>query len=49
MAIWQENLFNNLLTVIILLSLAVIIYSKVTNKTIADLIKEIRSIESEQV
>lgn len=38
---WQTNLFNNLLTVGILLSLAVIIYSKVSRKTIGELVKEV--------
>jgi len=39
---WQANLFNNLLVIFILGSLAVIIYCKVTKKTLLDLIKEVR-------
>jgi len=44
MGIWQENLFNNLLVVFILLGLAIIIYCKVTNKTFVDIFKEIKEI-----
>lgn len=39
---WKENLFQNLLVVIILLSLAIIIYCRVTGKSLIDVIKEIR-------
>ena len=39
---WQENLFQNLLTSSILLTLALIIYCKMAKKTLLDLIKEIR-------
>jgi hypothetical protein len=42
---WQENLFNNLLVVLILLLLGIIIYSKITKKTIPEIIREIRGIE----
>jgi hypothetical protein len=42
--IWQENLFNNLLVAFILIALFAIIYCKVTNKTITDLLKEILDI-----
>jgi len=45
---WQENLFNNLLVVFILLSLAIIIYSKVTKKTLVDLWKELREIQTNE-
>ena len=41
---WQENLFNNLLVVGILLTLAAIAYCKVRNKTMAELFKEIKEI-----
>ena len=40
---WQSNLFNNLLVVGILLSLVIIVYCKMTKKTLIDLIKEIRA------
>ena len=39
-----EQLFSNLLTVAILLILAIIIYLKVTNKTLTDFVKEIKDI-----
>jgi len=39
---WQDNLFNNLLVLFIIVSLIIIIYCKVTNKTISDLIKDIK-------
>ena len=40
---WQENLFNNLLVAGILLTLAVIIYCRVTNKTLTDVFQEVRA------
>jgi len=39
---WQENLFSNLLVAFILLTLLVIVYCKVTKKTLPDLIRELR-------
>ena len=39
---WQQNLLSNLLTVFILGTLAVIIYCKVKNQTLGDLIKSIK-------
>lgn len=39
---WQQNLMNNLLVLIILGSLIVIIYCKVAKKTLKDLILEVR-------
>lgn len=39
---WQENLFNNLIVVGILLALGLIIYCRVTNKTLTDVFQEIR-------
>ena len=42
----MENLFNNLLTVAILLMLAIIVYLRITNKTLVDFVKEIRIIFS---
>jgi len=44
---WQGNLFSNLLVVFILLTLAAIVYCKVTRKTLVDLIKEIKEMFSE--
>ena len=41
-----ENLFNNLLTITILLILAIIIYLKLTNKTLVDFASEIKEIFS---
>ena len=40
--VWKENLFQNLLTSGILLSLALIVYCKVTRKTLTELIVEVR-------
>ncbi len=42
MGTWQQNLFSNLLTVFILFSLTLIVYLKMTRKTMVELIKEIR-------
>jgi len=39
---WQENLFSNLLVVGVLTSLAVIIYCKIKNQSLLDVIREIR-------
>jgi len=42
MGTWQENLFNNLLVSGILIGLLVIIYCKVRNQTLLDVIKDIK-------
>jgi len=39
---WQENLFNNLIVVIVLGSLAAIVYCKVKKQTMGEVIKDIR-------
>jgi len=39
---WQQNLFSNLLVFFIILSLIVIVYCKVKNVTLTELIKQIR-------
>ncbi len=39
---YAENLFNNLIVIFVLISLAVIIYCKMMNKTLLDVIKELR-------
>jgi len=39
---WKTNMFQNLLTIIILLLLFLIIYLRVTNKTIPELMSEIK-------
>jgi hypothetical protein len=39
---WQSNLFNNLLTVTILLALFTLIYCKLTHNTIKDIIQEVK-------
>ena len=43
---WQQNLFNNLLVIGILLGLTIIIYCKVTKKTLTDVFQEIRLMTS---
>ena len=45
---WQQNLLSNLLTVGILLALAIIIYCKVTKKTLVDLIRELRELKKDE-
>jgi len=40
---WQENLFNNLLVVAILLTLGIIVYCRVTNKTLLDVFQEVKA------
>jgi len=39
---WQKNLFSNLLVTAIFLILGIMIYCKITKKTLIDLIKELR-------
>ena len=39
---WQENLFQNLLTLSILSGLAITIYCKVTKKSLTELIIQVR-------
>ena len=39
---WQQNLINNLIVFLVLGSIAVIIYCKVSKKTLTDLIRDIR-------
>lgn len=46
---WQENLFQNLLVVIVLGTLVLMIYCKATGKTIVELIKEIREAMSDPI
>jgi len=37
-----ENLFSNLLTVLILFGLTVLVYAKMANKTLVDIVRDIR-------
>lgn len=46
---WQENLFNNLLAVIVLGTLVLIVYCKIAKKTLPDLIREFRESMSEPI
>jgi len=46
---WQENLFNNLLVAGILGSLMLIIYCKIKNQTLLDVIREVRMGFTEQL
>ncbi len=39
---WQENLFNNLIVVVVLGALALIVYCRVKKQTVGDVIKDIR-------
>jgi len=39
---WQNNLFSNLLVLFILTVLFIIIYCKVTNKTLMDFFREVK-------
>jgi hypothetical protein len=39
---WRENLFSNLLVLFIIIALFVIIYCKIKDVTVMELIKEIR-------
>lgn len=39
---WQQNLLNNLLVVGILFGIGLIIYCKVTDKTIGEIINDIK-------
>jgi len=44
-----ENLFDNLLTVAILALLGLVVYLKMTKKTLPDFIREIREVTEEEV
>ena len=44
---WSENLFSNLLTIFILLSLFIVIYLKITKKKFIDLIRGIKEMFSD--
>lgn len=46
---WSENLMQNLLTIGILGSLVIIVYAKITKKTLGDMIREIREAMSDKV
>lgn len=46
---WQENLFSNLLVVAVLGTLGLMIYCKVTGKTVVEIIKEIREAINEPI
>lgn len=48
MSAWQENLFSNLLVVGILLALGVIIYCRVTHKSLTDVFLEIKAMSAPQ-
>ncbi len=39
---WKENLMSNLLTVGILVSLGIIVYCKIKNVTLGEVIRQIR-------
>lgn len=39
---WQENLFSNLLVISILLALAVIVYCKIKDVSLGELIRQIK-------
>lgn len=39
---WKENLFQNLLTLSILSTLAIVVYCKIAKKTLGDFIRDIR-------
>ncbi len=43
---WQNNLFSNILTIAILLALGIIIYCKVKNVTLIELIKQVKETTS---
>lgn len=43
-----ENLFSNLLTVAILFALVVLVYAKMANKTLVDIIRDLREAFSDK-
>jgi hypothetical protein len=45
---WQENLFNNLLTVFVLLSIAIIAYCKVKKITFIEFIKSFQELKEDE-
>ena len=46
MQTWQQNFMNNLIVFLVLASLAIIIYCRVMNKTLLDVVREMREIFS---
>lgn len=42
--VWQENLLNNILVLSILLGLFIIIYCKVTKRTLTEAVKELNEL-----
>lgn len=44
---WQQNLFSNLLVVVVLTILGLMVYCKVTNKTLMDIIRGIKEATTE--
>lgn len=46
---WQQNLMSNLLVVFVLLALFIIVYTKIKQITLMEMIREIRGGFSEQV
>lgn len=45
---WQENLFQNIITIFVLTALFMVIYLRATNQTLPELIKEIREVFQDQ-
>ena len=39
---WQENLLNNLIVIFVLIAIFLIIYCKISKKTIGEVIKDIK-------
>jgi len=46
-AVWQENLFNNLLVLTILFSIAIVSYLKIKKKSFIEFIKDLRKLDEE--
>ena len=44
MVTWQTNLFQNLIVIFVLMTLAIIIYAKVSGKTLPEIIRDIKEV-----
>lgn len=43
---WQQNLFSNLIVIGVLVTLGVIMYAKIKNKTLVEIFQEVKQIFS---
>ena len=39
---WQQNLLNNLIVIVVLIALFIIVYCRIKNQTLLDIIRDLR-------